>query len=229
MCPLQTVAVHAILGPIDSFQQRKMIDLLSLASTGLAFFVVTVSPGPATISNATIAMSYGRKTSLIYGLGLSCGLAFWGLIAASGMGAVLQGSIYLLIVLKVLGGLYLLWLAFLSGRSAWRSDTENPVESNDQRWFFRGLLLNISNPKAVVAWMAALSVGLDSNDDIRAIATATSVCIGVGFASYALYSVLFSIGGMMRVYQRFRRRINGVVSGLFTLAGFGLIRSAFTR
>ena len=145
------------------------------------------------------------------------------------MGAVLQGSIYLLMVLKVLGGLYLLWLAFLSGRSAWRSDTENPVESNDQRWFFRGLLLNISNPKAVVAWMAALSVGLDSNDDICAIATATAVCIGVGFASYALYSVLFSIGGMMRGYQRFRRRINGVVSGLLTLSGFGLIRSAFTR
>lgn len=198
-----------------------MIDLLSLASTALAFFVVIASPGPATISNATIAMCYGRKTSLIYGLGLSCGLAFWGLIAASGMGAVLQGSIHLLMVLKVLGGLYLLWLAFLSGQAAWRSGIENPVESNDQRWFFRGLVLNLSNPKAVVAWMAALSVGLKANDDIRAITAATAVCIGVGFASYALYSVLFSIRGMMSGYQRFRRMINGVVSALFTLAGFG--------
>ncbi len=207
----------------------EMIDLLSLTSIALAFFVVTASPGPATISNATIAMRYGRKTGLKYGLGLSCGLAFWGLIAASGMGAILQGSIYPLMVLKVLGGLYLLWLAFLAGRSAWLTDNENPVESNDQRWFLRGLLLNLSNPKAVVAWMAALSVGLDSNDDIRAITTATALCIGVGFASYALYSALFSIGGMMHGYQRFRRAINGVVSGLFTLAGFGLIRSAFTR
>ncbi len=206
-----------------------MIDLISLGSTALAFFIVAVAPGPATISNATVAMSHGRKAGFKYGLGLSFGLGFWGLIAASGMGAVLQGSIYLLMVLKVLGGLYLLWLAFLAGRSAWRSDTKSPVESNNQGWFFRGLLLNLSNPKAVVAWMAALSVGLDSNDGIHAVAVATAVCIGVGFAIYALYTILFSIGSMMRGYQRFRRRINGIVSGLFALAGLGLIRSAFTR
>jgi len=73
-----------------------MIDPLSLASTGLAFFLVAVSPGPATLSNSTIAMSHGRKTSLIYGAGLSTGLVFWGVIAASGMGALLQSSLYVL-------------------------------------------------------------------------------------------------------------------------------------
>ncbi len=174
-------------------------------------------------------MNHGRKISLIYSTGLSCALVFWGLIAASGMGAVLQSSLYLLVVLKVLGGLYLLWLAFLSGRSAWQSDAETTFVSSDQNWFLQGLLLNMSNPKSVMAWMAALSVGLDANDDIRAVAAATAVCIGVGFANNALYSILFSVGGMMRGYQRFRRRINGVVAALFTLVGFGLIRSAFTR
>ncbi|WP_223294979.1 hypothetical protein [Marinomonas mediterranea] len=55
-----------------------MNDFVSLVSIGMAFFVVAVSPGPATISNATVAMSHGRKVSFIYGLGLSCGLVFWG-------------------------------------------------------------------------------------------------------------------------------------------------------
>jgi threonine efflux protein len=55
-----------------------MIDLFSLFSIGLAFFAIAVSPGPANISNATIAMSQGRKTSLVYGAGLSTGLVFWG-------------------------------------------------------------------------------------------------------------------------------------------------------
>ena len=87
----------------------------------------------------------------------------------------------------------------------------------------------MSNPKAIVAWMAALSVGLNSNDGIGAVAVATALCIGVGFATYALYSVLFSIGGIMRGYRRFSRMINGIVSGLFALAGFSLIRSVFTR
>ncbi len=206
-----------------------MSDLVSLALAGLAFFVVAVSPGPANISNATIAMNHGRKISLRYGAGLSCGLMFWGLIAASGMGAVLQSSFYLLMIMKVFGGLYLLWLAFLSARSACRTDPELTVVPSNKRWFLQGFLLNMSNPKSVIAWMAALSVGLDANDDIRAIAAATVVCIAVGFANNALYSVLFSLEGMMRGYKRVRRRVNGVVAGLFALAGFGLIRSAFTR
>lgn len=206
-----------------------MLDIFSLASTGLAFFVVAVSPGPANISNATIAMSHGRRTSLVYGAGLSCGLVFWGLIAASGMGAVLQGSLYVLMVLKVFGGLYLLWLAYQSGLSAWRAEEQTPVAPREQRWFVRGLLLNMSNPKSIIAWMAALSVGLDANDGFDTVLAATAVCIVVGFINNALYSILFSIGGMMRGYQHFKRRIHGVVAVLFTFAGFGLIRSAFNR
>ena len=206
-----------------------MIDLSSLASIGLTFFVLAVSPGPATISNATVAMSFGRKTGLIYGAGLSCGLGFWGLVAATGMGAVLQSSLHLLMILKVLGGLYLLWLAFLSARSAWQSGTESGVVLAKQSWFLQGLLLNMSNPKAVLAWMAALSVGLDSGGGIHALVAATAVCIAEGIVVYALYSGLFSIGGVMRGYQRCRHWVNGAAAGLFTVAGFGLIRSAFTR
>ena len=48
----------------------------SLFSIGLPFFVIAASPGPANISNTTVAMSRGRKVSLIYGAGLSIGLAF---------------------------------------------------------------------------------------------------------------------------------------------------------
>ena len=206
-----------------------MIDWISLASTALAFFIVAVSPGPANISNATIAMSHGRKASLIYGAGLSCGLVFWGLIAASGMGAVLQSSIHLLMILKVFGGAYLLWLALLSGRQAIGAGAENAVTAPKQKWFLQGLLLNMSNPKSVLAWMAALSVGLDANDGVSAIVAATLVCIVVGFANNALYSLLFSIGGMMRGYRRFHRWISGLAATLFALAGFGLIRSAFAQ
>lgn len=208
-----------------------MSDPIALASTGLAFFVVAVSPGPATISNAAIAMSYGRRTSLVYGLGLSCGLVFWGLVAASGMGAVLNTSLYVLPVLKALGGIYLLRLAWLSGRKALQPPTPATTQTthNGTTWFWRGFILNLSNPKSVIAWMAALSVGLDPNADIAAIVLATSVCILVGFATNAFYSLLFSMDGMTRSYTRARRAIDGAVAGMFAIAGLGLIRSALQR
>ncbi|MCV2402418.1 LysE family translocator [Marinomonas sp. C2222] len=207
--------------------------MLSLLSIGLAFFVIAVSPGPATLSNATIAMSRGRKISLIYGAGLSTGLVFWGIIAASGLGVILQQSVYLLMILKVLGGVYLIWLAFLSAKSAIKGDSltinMESAPKDNSRWFIKGFLLNISNPKTVIAWMAALSVGLGENDSTAFLVLGVLVCVAVGFFTNALYSFVFSCNGVMALYQKANRWVNGVVAGLFSFAGLGLIRSAFNR
>lgn len=209
------------------------MDLFSLASIALAFFVVAVSPGPANISNATLAMSRGRRASLIYGAGLSTGIVFWGVIAATGLGVVLQTSLYLMMVLKVLGGLYLIWLAYLSGKEAVRPSADFLTINRDScsylNLFIKGILLNVSNPKTVIAWMAALSIGLNSNGSAVALIFGMGVCTIVGFSTNALYSIVFSFGGVMSWYQGVKRWVDGAVSGLFALAGAGLIRSAFNR
>jgi len=206
-----------------------MIELESLAAISLAFFIVTVSPGPANIAVATVAMSSGRLGGLLFGLGLSVGLAFWGVVAATGMGAVLQGTNFLLTALKVAGGLYLLWLAVQSARSACKPSGKATTKPYQGRWFMHGLILNLSNPKAVVAWMAALSMGLASGDNAMAVVTAMLVCMALGFVNYAGYALVFSVSGVMTGYRRLRRWIDGAVAGLFALAGFGLLRSAFSR
>ena len=204
-----------------------MLDLWSILA---AFFVVTVSPGPANIAAASVSMSNGRNAGLVFGLGLSVGLGFWGLVAASGMGAVLQSSELALILMKLFGGCYLLWLAYHSGRTAL-----NPVENiQDQktgsgRWFYRGLLLNLSNPKAVVAWMAALSMGMGVGNQPIDVAIATLCCVLLGLLNYTGYALAFSLSGFMRLYQCLRRLIDGFIAGLFAIAGLALIRNALSR
>jgi threonine/homoserine/homoserine lactone efflux protein len=178
-------------------------------------------------------MSKGRRTSLIYGAGLSTGLVFWGIIAASGMGAILQSSIYLLMVLKIFGGIYLLRLAYLSGKEAMKFNSAK-IEMIDENvagknWFFRGVVMNISNPKTVIAWMATLSVGLGSNDGVFSLVSGLVVCMIVGFATNAMYSIFFSYRGVMNWYQHASRWVNGVTSFLFSIAGIGLLHSAFNR
>jgi threonine efflux protein len=195
----------------------------------VAFFIVTVSPGPANIAVATVAMHSGRRPGLLFGLGLSVGLAFWGAVAATGLGVMLQSTTTFLTFLKLFGGAYLIWLAVQSGRSAARKTDDMTAQTQKGRWFWRGLLLNLSNPKAVVAWMAALSMGLGQETGTLAVAIATLICIGLGFVNYAGYALTFSLPGFMAGYRRSRRWIDGVVAGLFALAGFGLIRSALTR
>ncbi len=203
-----------------------MVDIAGLLTVGAAFFVVAASPGPATLATATVSMSSGRQSGLIFGAGLSVGLAFWGLVAATGMGAMLQASSVTLIALKILGGVYLLWLACRSMCSALQKKPQiSPVTSNGS-WFRRGLFLNLSNPKAVLAWMATLSLGIGDNNGYWQVISATLLCVVLGFLIYSGYVLVFSTRGAMNGYVRLRRWIDGVVAGLFAVAGLSLIRSA---
>ena len=215
-------------------EERIMIDWMGLTTIFAAFFVVAASPGPATLAVSTVSAASGRKSGMLFGAGLSVGLTFWGLVAATGLGAVLQTTAHLLIVLKVAGGLYLLWLAYGSARAALQQVTERSRAKNHdarsaERWFLKGLVLNLSNPKAVVAWMAALSVGLGTDDGMLSVAIATLGCAMIGLTIYVGYAVAFSLSSIMHGYARLRRWIDGTVAALFAIAGFALIRSAFTR
>ena len=206
-----------------------MLDLIGLGTVAVAFFVAAASPGPATIAVATVSLSAGRGSGMRFGMGLGVGLAFWGLIAATGLGAVLQTSSSALSLLKLLGGAYLLWLAYGSARAATRTTDVVATQASSGREFTRGIILNLSNPKAVFAWMATLALGLANGSGAYEVGAATAVCIGLGFAIYAFYALIFSTKGAMGVYNRTRRWIDGAVAGLFALAGLGLIRSALAR
>lgn len=211
-----------------------MIDWTGLASIFTAFFIVAASPGPATLAVSTVSAASGRKSGMIFGAGLAIGLTFWGLVAATGLGAILQTSTHLLMALKIVGGIYLIWLACGSARSALRVTPEKTsLDSHawpqGKRVFAKGVVLNLSNPKAVVAWMAALSVGLGADASLTSVIVATLGCSFIGLVIYAAYAVAFSVSAVMSAYVKFRRWIDGMVSALFAIAGIALIRSAFTR
>ena len=188
-----------------------MLDLVGLGTVATAFFVAAASPGPATIGVATVAMSGGRARGLRFGMGLSVGLSFWGLVAATGLGAILQASVVALTILKIVGGLYLLWLALGAARSAAKNEGAMPEAEGAGSDFKRGLLLNLSNPKAVFAWMATLALDLSDRTGTSQVALSTTLCMALGVAIYSCYAIAFSTLGVMGVYTRMRRVIEGAI------------------
>ena len=201
--------------------------MTGLVAVALAFAVVAFSPGPANLACAAVAMAQGRAAGLRFGLGLSLGLAAWGVLAAIGLGAVMAASGFVLTALKVVGGLYLLWLAWGSARSAYTG--EGLERAGRGRGFRSGLLLNLTNPKAVFAWMAALAVGLGEGSGLVSLTAATLMCMAIGAVNYAAWALLFSTGSAMAAYSRARRWIEGVAAALFAATGLGLLRSALAR
>ncbi|MEN0087923.1 MAG: LysE family transporter, partial [Pseudomonadota bacterium] len=169
------------------------------------------------------AMSEGRDPAVRFAFGLASGLSLWGLVAATGMGVILLASELALIGLKVVGALYLLWLALSSFRSAKAPENEPPKIKFS---FTSGLVFNCLNPKAVVAWMAALSVGLTPDTGATQLLVATVSCALAALAINLTIAFGFSRTGMMAFYARCRRQIQMLSAGLFALAGGALLRSA---
>lgn len=206
-----------------------MIDVFSLTTIASAFFVIAVAPGPATLGCAAISMAHGRRAGLGFGLGLGMGLTFWGVLAAVGLGAVLAASAQMLTLLKLVGAGYLFWLAWQSGRSVVATSKTEAVQTKQGRWVWKGLLLNLSNPKAVFAWLATLSLGLAPDAGILAVSIATILCAAIGYLVYLPWIYGFSHPPIMAVYRRIRRWVDGGIAVLFAAAGFGLVRSALAR
>lgn len=202
-----------------------MSEYHSILSVALTFFLIAASPGPAVLSTALVSMNHGKKAGLLYGLGLSAGLAFWGIVAATGLGAIIESSSRLLFFLKLFGGLYLIYLGCLSAKSALNHQLDNRFEVCRRKWFYQGVALNLSNPKAVFAWLAALSAGLAPTVESLVIVVATSICMALGLLVYVIYVFIFSFEGIVARYQANQRWLDVAASGLFIWAGLALIIS----
>jgi len=133
------------------------------------YLIATASPGPSNMAIMGTAMRDGRLPALVLAAGVITGSLFWAILAATGISAVLAAYAEALFVIKMAGGVYLLYLAFRTGRSALKPSSDFAKMAPGcltprYRWLYRqGILMHIGNPKAVLAWMAIMSLGLHEN------------------------------------------------------------------
>ncbi|MDZ7280170.1 LysE family translocator [Pantoea eucrina] len=194
------------------------------------YFVATASPGPSNMAIMGTAMKQGRGAALALASGVICGSMMWALLAACGVLTVLATFAQLLIALKIGGGVYLLWLAWKAGKSAMRAEDAGAVQcQNGTTSFFRqfrqGILMHVGNPKAILTWVAIMSVALKPEA-----ATSTLPLIIIGCAALCVgvfggYAVLFSTPIMAAFYRRIRRGLDALLACCFAVAGVKLLLS----
>lgn len=131
------------------------IFLLYLAAWSLA----AVSPGPAVMCAMAQSTRHGFRSSLagIWGIQVGSFLLFTGV--ALGLGTILAKATTAFTILRVLGAIYLFYLGarilFASCRSS-LIETSQPAPVAHQSLFVQGLLIQISNPKALLFISALL-------------------------------------------------------------------------
>jgi threonine/homoserine/homoserine lactone efflux protein len=207
-------------------------DNAHLSGILLAYSILAVgalSPGPAVLAIIGTSMEKGRQPGLWLTVGVISGSAVWGSAAALGISAVLISYSNVLIFIKIAGGIYLLWLAWKSLKSAIepQDKTINLKSKSGTVWqlWRAGFLLHLTNPKAVIGWTAMIALGVTPSSPLWVSFVLVIGGVFISFLCHALYACVFSTRRMSAIYLRAKRPINLLFSGFFGFAGFKLITS----
>lgn len=195
-----------------------------------AFLLAIASPGPNILAVIGTSMGVGRGSGISLALGVASGSFTWALLTVFGLSALLATYASALLLIKMFGGAYLLWLAYKSFRSAASShDIEATDLAGGRRtpfgYFKRGYIIQMTNPKAALAWIAIISLGLQDGAPHWVGALIVIGTFIMSIAVHILYALAFSTPVMVRLYSKSRRAIQGVLGTFFAFAGLRLLTS----
>ncbi|GFE66301.1 LysE family translocator [Litoreibacter roseus] len=195
-----------------------------------AFMVAIASPGPNVLAVMGTSMSVGRSSGISLAMGVAIGSFTWALLTIFGLSALLATYASALLAIKIFGGLYLLWLAYKSFKSAAsRHDIEARELAGGRRspagYFRRGYLIQMTNPKAALSWIAIISLGLKEDAPLWVGAAIVLGTFALSVIIHLLYALAFSTPVMVRLYGKARRGIQGILGTVFAFAGLRLLTS----
>jgi threonine/homoserine/homoserine lactone efflux protein len=135
---------------------------MDLATPSLISFIITCiviesTPGVNMSYLAILSVTNGRKAGFAATAGVAIGLFIVGIATAFGVAALIENSSLIYQALRISGIFYLLWLAY----DTWKTKiilSENEIQNliYHAKFFKRGLINNLLNPKAVIFYIVIL-------------------------------------------------------------------------
>lgn len=121
-----------------------------------ASILLTISPGPDIIYVLVQSISNGKKAGLVTTLGLVSGILIHTSLVAFGVSAIIKQSETLFLLIKILGALYLIYLAykvFLS-KAEFSLASDYVEVRKTSSMFKQGFIMNVLNPKVTIFFLA---------------------------------------------------------------------------
>lgn len=135
----------------------------------IACWIISISPGAGAITSMSTGRQVGFKRGMWSILGLQLALILQIIIVAAGLGAVLVTSSLAFTAIKWFGVLYLLYLGlvqFLAKAKQELNADHSRTEISTTKLITRAFIVNISNPKAIVFFLAILPQFINTNNPL---------------------------------------------------------------
>ena len=188
---------------------------------------LSIAPGPDNIFVLTQSALYGRRSGLLITLGLCTGLIVHTSLVAFGVAVIFQTSAIAFTVLKIIGALYLLylaWLAFTAGTSDLESATS--TQRSGIALYQRGILMNLSNPKVSIFFLAFLPqfASLENGALAPQIFTLGFLFIVVALIIFGTIAMLAgTLGGWLRKSSKTQVYLNRLAGTVFVALALNLL------
>ena len=115
----------------------------------ISSLVLTLMPGPDILFVLNQSLE-NKKSGFLISIGLCSGLVIHTLILMFGLSVFIETNEYLINYLKYFGALYLFYLAYVE----FQTKLNKEIEPNRTNLFFRGLYMNLVNPKVLLFFIA---------------------------------------------------------------------------
>ena len=163
------------------------------------------------------SLRWGRPAAFRTILGIGVGLLGWATATALGVAAVLAASATVFTVLKIAGGVYLVYLGIQTLRALRRGEEPMRAETRRGSPFRQGLVTNLLNPKLAVFFTTLLPQFISEGDPVIAKSILLAVVfVTIGMTWLVVYAHLFDVVARS---GRFRRAVEAVSGAVLVALG----------
>lgn len=184
--------------------------------------ILLVIPGPTILTVISYSISHGKRANVPLIIAVALGDSTALVLSLLGLGALLAASAFWFTAIKLVGGLYLVYLGIKMLRSGINA-TDVPLPAAPaSRWkvFANTYLVTALNPKGIVFFVAFLPQFLDVNAPVTPQLWVLAVTFVVLAAINAtLYAVFASSARRLLTSARAQRRFNFAGGSLLSMAG----------
>ena len=149
-----------------------------LLSLTLFAFTTSITPGPNNMMLLASGVNFGLRRTIPHMVGIELGFASLLIAVGLGLGALFQSFLTVYFVLKVAGGLYLLWIAWSIGMSRSLGDGKS---TGKPMTLLAAAAFQWVNPKAWVMAVSAMAAFADPDNLIVSV-----LVVSIAFIALAL-------------------------------------------
>lgn len=169
------------------------MDLTSLALFALTFASVLILPGPNSAFVVGQSLKYGVGGSIVAPLGFMSATGLHAILVFSGVGVIVQQYSLALVILKWLGVLYLLYLAYKAFNNRGSKIEVTSETTSKLKMYLSAMFVSLTNPKALLASLMLYPLFVSQSQAFLPQATAlTLTAMAISFCIYSSYGLAAS-------------------------------------